>query len=236
MRRLGLIGQTGFQLAAPGKAVTPPPKTALLSCSEKRRKEFAGTFPVLPWKLGIGESIREIVKAGFLSEADAAKNHFRSDTGEIVLDSENTTFLVSTPRSEGMVLEKDRVLEGTFAGVRNSDTFAGFLIASLDGKILKESSRLLILHLTRIANSGETYRDADCNILQSRGKSPLLLRRGKAVMTLRRDFQGFRLYAVDPNGKRLSECPFRTEEGSTILELDNARNGHAVLAYELIRE
>lgn len=236
MRRLGLIGQTGFQLAVPGKTVTPPPQTALLSCSEKRRKEFAGTFPVLPWKLGIGESVRELVKAGLLPEADAAKNRFRSDTGEIVLDSENTTFLVSTPRSEGMVLEKDRALEGTFAGVRNLDTFAGFLVASLDGKILKESSRLLILHLTRIANTGETYRDADCNILESRGHSPLLLRRGKAVMTLQRNFQGFRLYAMDPNGTRLSECPFRTENGKTILELDNSRNGRAVLAYELIRQ
>ena len=135
-----------------------------------------------------------------------------------------------------MVLEKDRALEGTFAGVRNLDTFAGFLVASLDGKILKESSRLLILHLTRIANTGETYRDADCNILESRGHSPLLLRRGKAVMTLQRNFQGFRLYAMDPNGTRLSECPFRTENGKTILELDNSRNGRAVLAYELIRQ
>lgn len=234
LRRLGLIGQTGFQIAGPGRNIVLPEQTSLVSGSETLQGNFAGVFPFLSWKLGIAEGLREIVKAGFLSAKDAENNRFRSDTGEILLDSENTTFLVSTSHSEGMVLEKNRSLKGNFAEVHNQDTFAGVLIASKDGKSLKESRRLLVLHLTRIANTGETYRDADCNILESRGKSPLLLRRGKARMTLRRDFQGFRLYAVDPNGKRLSECPFRTESGKTILELNNTHDGRGVLAYELI--
>lgn len=234
LRRLGLIGQTGFLIAGPGKDIVLPAQSSLVSGSESLREHFAGVLPFLSWKLGIAEGMREIVKAGLLSAEEAENNRFRSDTGEILLDSKNTTFLVSTPRSEGMVLEKNRTLEGDFAEVHNPDTFAGVLIASKDGKSLKESRRLLILHLTRIANTGETYRDTDCNILESQGKSPLLLRRGKTQMTLRRNFQGFRLYAVDPNGRRLSECPFRTENGKTILELDNNRGGRGVLAYELI--
>ena len=236
MRRLGLIGKTGFRIVLPGGMNELPENSRLLVGSEQLRKRLAGNKKILAWNLNVNDSMKELVREKLIPADDAARNRFRSDTGELLLDCDQTAFLVSTPRSEGMVLEKNSVMEGKFTKIRNHDTFAGFLITSKDGSPLQQSNRLLILHLTGIANTGETYRDTDCNILESWGHAPLLLRRNKAELTLNRTFRDFHLYKVDPNGKRISETPFRIRDGKTILLLDNSENGHAILAYELIKQ
>lgn len=240
MRRLGLLGKAGFVIASPDRRPPELPVGTRL-ISGYGQKQWKSLFPRIPYLnpgLNAEDGLRKLIRDNRIAVSldDLEQGRFRSDTGEILLDCGRTVFQVSTPRSEGMVLEAGGIAENRFSRVKNRDTFAGFLVAAKDSRSLKESNRLLILHLTRVANSGETYRDSGMNILEKRGGVPLLLRRGCAELTLHRDFSGFRLYAVDPDGKRLHEYPFHVTDGKTRILLNNDHSGVAVMAYELVKE
>ena len=239
MRRLGLLGKTGFMIASPDRSAPElPAGTRLISGFGKEWKKLFPHVPYLNPGLNADDGLRKLIRDNRVAvfPNDLMQGRFRSDTGEIMLDCSRAAFQVSTPRSEGVVLEAGGTVENHFSEVKNRDTFAGFLVAAKDAGNLNESDRLLILHLTRVANSGETYRDSGMNILEKRGHAPLLLRRGRAELILHRDFSGFRLYAVDPNGKRLHEYPFHVTDGRTRILLNNDHRGVAVMAYELVKE
>ena len=62
-----------------------------------------------------------------------------------------------------------------------------------------------------------------------------LRRRGKAEISLNREYSGFRLYAVDFDGRRLSEVPVSIRDGRTVFQVDTAGRHGALGVYELIR-
>ncbi len=230
VRRLGLLGGTGALMMDPARPASPPPGTALLlTLPGGNWKGEAFSQKLLP---ATGEDL--VRRAREAAGIAASPECFISDTGELMLDRAKTQFRASTPRSEGLLLEGGSELAGSFASVKNEHCFAGFLFAAVDGRPLTESSRLLILHLTDVKNTGMRFRDREMNVVEAWGKPPVLLRRGRAEVSLQRDFTGFRLYAVDFDGSRLGEIPLTAADGATRFTLDTALHG-GVAAYELIR-
>lgn len=221
LHRLMLLGTTGTLLTEPGK-------TPLLPAGTRLAVLLSGEPP--------SGDIPHHNAAGALKELELDRTRFVSDTGEIILDAKTKTFTVSTPKSEGFVLAARQMLEGGFAGVRNGDTFAGFLIAAMDGETLEKSNRYLLLHMTMNHNTGIHFRDPAMTIVEEWGGTPLLLRRNRAEITLKRNLTGFTLYAVELDGSRRAAVPFRVQDGRTAITADNAAGNTATVVYELVRE
>lgn len=164
--------------------------------------------------------------AGDLLKA-ATNGVWRGDTGETVLDTNEQTLLVSTPKSESCT-----VAEGCLAGrflkvseVRHPTTVSAH---ALDGKPLAESHSVLVFHLTDSANDGESFTDLTMRYPVSRGKGPMLVRRDAVRVEFQRKF---RVQALKCDGSVAGEL---ANNGSCVTLRTDAFPG-AVLAYHLTR-
>lgn len=231
--RLGLIGQVGtMTIPADGKASYPPGTRAVLGV----RKTLHTPYPYL--SCGVPqEDLKRMSTSGWIPSGcyDPEKDVFVSSTGELRLERQENRFLVSTPFSEGFLLKENQELRGAFAAVSNRLCFGAFLVASIDAGPLTESRRILILHLTDTKNSGMRFSGPDMNTCEDYGKLPLLVRRGEADLTLKRQFSGFRCYALNLDGSRFAEIPLSIQNGLTRLSLRTAYQGNVITAYELVQ-
>lgn len=224
LRRLGLLHGVGSIVATPGVPMKSPLSDAA-AIVIGRPKDFGWT----------GD---KITPSQISRRYPVEKEVFRSDTGQIVLDSERGVFQVVTDRSEGFVLPEKQSASGALTTVTALDGFGVFFIGSLDDRPLRDSSHLLLLHLMECLNSNMKFSDAAHSTMLpgGRGTSPTLLRYAAMQVTFKRDLNKFRLYAVSLNGDRLGVIPMAETSGGYSAVLRNQLQGHAVLAYELVRE
>lgn len=237
IQKLGLLGGTGSLVAKNGKVPELPKGSAALTAMPGKKWNKAGLS--VPFYSDMTDGLYEKLlndKIVSARELDVRNNRFRSDTKEILLDSGEAQFSVITPRSEGFVLNKDQSISGKFASVKNKRCFAAFMFASKDMRPLRESSRILILHLTDSKNAGTIFRNKDMSIMENQGTPPVLIRSGEAEVCVNRSLNGFKLHAVDFDGSRMYEVPMSIKDGKTAFRLSTAKNGKVAAAYELIKE
>ena len=91
-------------------------------------------------------------RTGVVPEEETGKSGTSviSSTGEIELDSTKRSLKVITPRSEALTVSPGRHSEGRFLSIENGKAPAAFFAASLDGRALMDSRRILLLHLTDV--------------------------------------------------------------------------------------
>lgn len=219
--RLALLGKTGLILCDSANTAKLPENTACAVSLDDSATET--------------EKILRLSSANRKLKLDSSR--FRNDTGEVELDAAKGTFLVQTARSEAFLLKEGTELRGKFAIVKSEKSFCAVLIAAMDGRELRQSSRYLLLHLTQTANNGMEFQTQDQSVLEKWSAAPrtLLIRRGEAKVMLDRELSGFRLYALDLAGKRLEELPVQVQNGKTGLHLKTDLNSRVVAAYELVR-
>ena len=107
----------------------------------------------------------------------------------------------------------------------------------MDGKPLRESQRLLLLHLTDVQLEGITFSGSDQRIVTRWPKGQLLAGKGVAEISLSLPDVSWKLYALTPSGKRIAELPI-TKDGNGSLKwtADTFRDPHEIVfAYELQR-
>ena len=152
-----------------------------------------------------------------------------SSTGEITADFVGRQMTVCTPRSESFTGTGDAVTGGILS-VRRMDTFGTVAALSLDGDGLRESRKILLLHLTDTANSGDTFFDPDCRIVDDYGSLPLLVRRGSAEVELALDGP-VKVTALSADGDELGAV--RVENNRFRVATDLFKGG--VMAYCITR-
>ena len=168
---------------------------------------------------------------------DEAAKRFTSDNGQVELSMADGTMKVVGPRSESFVLTAGKELAGDLARVRNGTVFSTVQVIALDGKPLRKSERLLIVHLTDSLYTGMKFRDSDRRILEGTGTLPHLVRRGAATISLALDPKAtWKAWAVDVTGARQEEVALREEVGRRVLAAETVDHGRVRLAYELVRE
>ena len=161
---------------------------------------------------------------------------YRSDTGEITLDSASGTLRVVTPRTEGFVLPAGQAGKGELLELAAPDTFTSCVLTSAGMESLAESGKLLLFQLTDVMNSGITFRDSENTVLEDYGTLPLLLRRGRIGAALRRGAEkAVKVRALDMAGRRTAELPVSEKAGRWHFTLDNSITEEAVLCYEIER-
>lgn len=233
LTRLSLLSQFGLRYEGrPVPNGIPPAPAADLSFKADRGGEVSGTA----WTAttvdvknsdtaarAIAEMrSRGILKADNLTDHD--KGVYQSDTGEIFLDSGAERMSVTTARSCGIVLKAGASGNAGNALVAKTAIPAAIGLASLDGKTLAESGRLLLLYITDAVNSGlETSEDRV--VLKKMGELPILVQSGKASFKIKNARAGkLRCWAVGMDGSRNEELALRSSEaGSVELDLDTSK-------------
>lgn len=186
----------------------------------------------------LAEAVGAMREAGWLSPdnpTDLESHVYASETGEVVLDADNATFTVATPRlaavwsrDAGTTLRAGG-LEVTFVG-----SGGAVWVASLDRQPIATSRRLVLAHLTDLQNTGSRFRDADRTILESYGGLPWLVRDGSAQVTLARaGGEPLTCWGLSLDGTRGETVP--VEAGGGALSLTPSVRGPqgARLYYEL---
>ena len=159
-----------------------------------------------------------------------------STTNELERNRIAGTFKAITPRSETLIVPAGTALSGKRFSVEGNTEWAVFCAASVDGKSLAESRRILVLHLTNGLYSGTKFANSQMTRLLDWGHYPCLVRTGSALLTLRGAYTGYKLYGVDLSGKRIKEIPLKCTDAALSFTASISSGPDTILAYELVKE
>lgn len=157
------------------------------------------------------------------------------DGAAVSADRETGTFAVNTPRTSGGFTEDGRLMAGAVAALCDKGPTTVWA-TSLDGKPLSAARRILVAHLTDLANDGDTYEDESRRVLLRWGRPPHLVRAGSARLALAFGEGDFRVHALDTSGERVRQVPCRVAKGRLRFTADVAADpGSATFLYEVER-
>ena len=148
------------------------------------------------------------------------------------LDPDAGTSAAVTPRTEAPALERGD-LAGDALTVSGADRECVVAAISLDGAPLRESGRMLVLHLTNLSATDAEWDD-DCTI-RSWGRFPLLVERGTARISIAAT-EPRRVVALDADGNPLCDIPSVFENGRVSFLADVSASPPAGrVCYEIVR-
>ncbi len=156
--------------------------------------------------------------------------------GAVAVDRVRNAFIVTTSRTCGGSVESGAFTAGPLrADCGNQITT--LWASTLDGRPLETSGRILLTHLTRLYNTGDSFADRDGCYLLANGKPPYLMPRARAQVRLAvADPQGVKVFALDTDGARRGEIPATVQDGALVFTCDTARDAEqATYLYELVR-
>ena len=181
--------------------------------------------------------VESLEKAGIMPKGciNFESGAVASSTGELFLNPKEQLFRVRTPRSEALILKGKASGKSDVLAVANGNADAAFFAGSLDGKPLKQSGRLQILHLTDLKSEGAVFRDPSMSVQEEAGTNRFLLRRNTATVELNHPGT-CTIYACAPNGKRLFEVPFERNGDILKFTADNGSTQGCVILYELVNQ
>ena len=139
-----------------------------------------------------------------------------SDTGELIWEArgERTGILrINTPRVQAAIgWLGGRRIELRDVAIEVETPFCAVSVASMDGKPIAESDRLLIVAAARCANTGMVWNEERTSISDRWGGPPILIEPVEGEICLRRaaDAPPFRFHALDGNGLPKGD-PMRVE-------------------------
>ncbi|MBI4977826.1 MAG: hypothetical protein HZC28_10100 [Spirochaetes bacterium] len=228
---LGLFGQVGSFIA--GGPASLPASAAAVGIQES----INGTTGKTPYYMAGDTLIGKMLADGILPAAnfDTNRNTIRSDTGQIVINGSNGTFSVVTGMSESFVLPDGTSLAGNIMSVKNEGHFATISAASVDGKKLADSSRILVTHLTDVKNSKIKFRNKAKTIEEEAGGPPMLVAYGKASITFTiANAASLKVFGCDISGRRIEEMKTQRSGGALSFTAETIRDGKAkYMVYEI---
>ncbi len=239
--RLGLVARIGTVILPEGRpdaARLPEKLTGLLNPGFNFPSD-TGSIPVFDASNANTGLLDELQNKGVLPREsyDATRRIFRAPGGKVELNAGEQTFRAVTPRCEALILPAGKSGKGAFLEVENQVGRAVFSAISLDRRPLPEAGRTLLLHLTDTQASKTKYHSAAMTQLDAWGTPPYLAARGEAELTLHVAPGGsYKLYRLDPSGKRLGETVFRRDGNAIRFPAKVFTDAGSVLAYELVRE
>lgn len=175
-------------------------------------------------KFSLDRAVQEMKRRKLLPQGNrtnAENGIYESSTGEILMQTKLKRISVSTPRTEAVTLLAKGHAE---TGVLSVDSISadGLVgLTSIDGKPLKESSRMVLVYATRMANSGMKL-EGDGETLITIGGSPALMQTGRLSLRIRNGGTGFTCYPLNMDGSRRAAIPLKKDGGALALSVDTA--------------
>jgi hypothetical protein len=165
---------------------------------------------------------RGILPNGNLSNAEAGV--FQSDTGQILMRTQEHLLQVVTPRTEGVTLEAGKSQTLGSLTVRNSSVPACVAVCSVTDAPVAESERLVLIYSTEMVNTDMTV-GYDRREMKNTGKPPALMRCGKLDISLgNASADRLAVYALGFDGSRRERLQtVQANKGMLHLKLDTAQ-------------
>lgn len=168
-------------------------------------------------------------------EIDLNGGVIRSTTGELELNEKARTFKVVTDRSEVFVFGERGGLTGAAASADNRGGPAVVCLASVDGRALADSRRILVIHLTDAMHHNTRFVD---NVIEAWGSPPHGVRGGRVDLSICLVGQsaGTKVWALDMAGNRRNEIPGELSPAGVLgFQADTTAADRACLLYEIVR-
>ena len=156
-----------------------------------------------------------------------------SATGQLRLDGNAGSFTVTTPRTESITLPAGSLAAGTLR-VRDASCFQTVAAISLDDKPLAESSSVLVIQLTNVANTGLLFSNESRKVVTKTGRLPLLIKKGRATVELA-SARPYRVTALNCDGVPYGEVKSVYQNGLFRFTADTTQFPGGVMAYHLTR-
>ena len=200
---------------------------------------FSTTGSSVDAKFDLHGFVEEMKKRGILPAeniTDPSRGIYQSETGEIVSYGKDDLITVTTPRTEavagpGKIPRKLKSLSVL------SSVACCASASSLDTEVLENSRRILLLYITREANSNMVTSGDELN-MRNFGGAPILLETGKLDVSLKNVFgKKMKCYALAYSGERREEIPVTVRDGKLSIRIDTAKlaNGPTPF-FELVAE
>jgi hypothetical protein len=153
---------------------------------------------------------------------DPAQGIYESDTGELRIERDRMLYTVRTPRLEGATLGHETAATIDALTVHRVSVPGSVAAASLDGKPLRDSRRILLIYATDALNTGMTFTAPDRVELVDSGHAPVLIEAGAISATLATRQEGLHAWALGFDGARRQELPLVKVDNGVRLDVDMA--------------
>lgn len=184
--------------------------------------------------------VREMKGRGMLRAdniSDPEKGVFQSDTGEIIMRSQEHVMQVKSPRTEAVTLEADKQERVDVLTVEGSSVPACVAVCSATSEPVATSGRIVLIYSTEMVNT-DMVVGHDRELMKSTGRGPALMRCGKLHATLTCAVpESFSLYALRFDGGRREKLPVSVVDGRLQVQIDTATlaNGPTPF-FELVKD
>lgn len=164
------------------------------------------------------------------------KNKTVSTTGQIDFDSGHGRVVISTPRSECLLLDKQtKNATGQFMTVNDNQLSSVCFAGSLDNLPLKQSRRILLLYLTDLKNTDTIVKMENTPVIEEKGKLPHLVRQGKIKVGLKNQNRNVpQVWALKYDGSRKSEVKVTKSSDGFAFPVQAVTAKDAYFAYEIV--
>ncbi len=156
-----------------------------------------------------------------------------SSTGQLQLDANTGTFAVNTPRTASATLRTGDLVVGALK-VEKASCLQTITAISMDEKPLGESNSVLVFQLTDLANTGDLYSDASKKLLLKFGKTPLLVQKGTASVSLASP-RPYQVTALNCDGEPYGKVETTYENGYCKFTANTGLFPGGVMVYHLTR-
>jgi len=162
---------------------------------------------------------------------------YHTDTGQIYIDSKKKFAKTVTDFSCVATVDKSEEVDMGALKLLKTSVPASVGVASLDGKKISESSRLIFVYSTQEDNM-DAVRSYDNSLSIKGGMGPIVMKRGKVRAELKLDAsKKYAVYPIALNGERREKLDMEFENGVMQINIDNGKlkNG-AVAMFEIVAE
>ena len=171
--------------------------------------------------------VAELRKLGILDSANrsnVAAGLYESDTRQLLMDTKNRRFIVTTPRTEAITMAAPSTnLTVKYLTVLSTASPALLSASSLDDLALADSKKILLIFATDAQNTGMTFADTERRELVSLGKIPVQIQRGVASVKLTLNHATpMKLTALTLNGEPGNEIPLTRTGNAWTMTLDSS--------------
>lgn len=183
--------------------------------------------------------IDQLINTGQLEQSSKqiTQGIYTSQTGQIKLNANAGQMTVTTPRSVCVVMSDQGTVTAGDVTVKNQGHFGTVFVSSLDEQTITQTERLLVMHLTDVANSGLTFANRLHTKLVDWGKQPHLIRKGKMLLTIQRNNpKQDRVWRVNMAGERLAEVPVKILTNAIAFEINTHHADGNTMVYEIQRD
>lgn len=174
-------------------------------------------------------------KAGLISANNLTNPEagiYQSDTGQILLNSQQKSLTLVTPNTEAVVFDHLTPMQLPHLKVEQADAPALVSVSSMDGQPLQASKRMLLIVATDARNSEMRFADEAETTLKDLGKKPVLIRVAKFKLNLKNTHAAtLKVYSTNLRGQRGDAIPVAQDADVLTVMLDTGKLKHGPTTY-----